>query len=102
MVQIQPVPIKKFSHVTGFFFVFIYRVLQGDTFLVGHFYIFLLFFYSGFLSVTASFYEVKKQRDFLDIHANIPQKSSPSLRMRDLLEILQQAFSSLDGFFRYT
>ena len=39
MVQIQPVPIKKFSHVTNLF-VLMYGVLQGDTFLVEYFYIF--------------------------------------------------------------
>ena len=36
-VQIQPVRINKISYATGFFFEFIYGVLQGDFFLAGYF-----------------------------------------------------------------
>ena len=43
MVQIQPVT-TNIASAQYFFFIFIYGVLQGDTFLLGYFYIFKLIF----------------------------------------------------------
>ena len=103
-VQIQPVPINKFSHITSFFFyLFMYGVLQGDN-LWDNITYFHWFSIRDSLRVHCLFLSDKKrQRNFLLIYMNISQKSGwfpiPSLRIHDLLKILEHALSLLDEFF---
>ena len=93
-VQIQPVPINKFSHVPRFFFVFIHGVLQGDTFLCDTFTYFNYFSIWDFLRVQPLFLSDKKDKGIsCYLHEYLAKvRSIPSPQMHDLLEILEHAF----------
>ena len=89
------------------FLVFIYGVLQGDNFVVGYFYILILiiFLFGIPCWYNVFSFQIKTNRGIFLSFTRISRKSQvnhPSLRMHDLLEILEHAFSLLGGFFQYT
>ena len=102
MVQIQPVSINILPHVKVIF-IYIRCITRRQLYCMILLYI-LIFSFRDSMWVQHLFLHIKQTQECTCyIHEYLTKvKSFPSLRMHDLLEILEHAFSLLDGFFQYT